>query len=121
VLKDKNWQEVLRDPSVLNADIRDTSSGHTAACKDPGCGNAGLINEDDSSVPAPDGPYAYLRKFREGQATRDGGAIEIVLDGDQLAANHEYFKFGARHSPDHRFEAWSADIKVRNITIRHGP
>jgi oligopeptidase B len=60
-----------------------------------------------------------LRKFREGgqhemfgRSARDGGEIEIVLDGDELAADHDYFKFGgARHSPDHRLEAWSADIK----------
>ncbi len=129
-LKDKNWQEVLRDPSVLNADIRgyleaendytDSLLGHTAGLqKSLVAEMRGRIKEDDSSVPAPDGPYAYLRKFREGgqhemfgRTPRDGGAIEIVLDGDQLAANHEYFKFGgARHSPDHRFEAWSADIK----------
>ena len=61
----------------------------------------GRIKEDDSSVPAPDGPYAYLRKFRDGgqhemfgRCPRDGGEIEIVLDGDKLAADHEYFKFG---------------------------
>ena len=43
---------------------------------------------------------------------RDGGEAEIVLDGDELAADHDYFKFGgARHSPDHRLEAWSADTK----------
>ena len=79
----------------------------------------GRIKEDDSSVPSPDGPFAYLRKFREGgqhemfgRTPRDGGEIEIVLDGDELAADHEYFKFGgARHSPDHKLEAWSADIK----------
>ncbi len=79
----------------------------------------GRIKEDDSSVPSPDGPYAYLRKFREGgqhemfgRMPRDGGETEIVLDGDALAADHEYFKFGgARHSPDHRLDAWSADIK----------
>jgi len=35
-----------------------------------------------------------------------------VLDGDKLAADHAYFKFGgSRHSPDHKLEAWSADIK----------
>ena len=129
-LKDKNWQEVLRDPSVLNADIRgyleaendytDSLLGHTAGLQKTLIAEMrGRIKEDDSSVPAPDGPYAYLRKFREGgqhemfgRTPRDGGATEIVLDGDQLAANHEYFKFGgARHSPDHRLEAWSADIK----------
>jgi len=129
-LKDKSWQEVLRDPSVLNADIRgyleaenaytDSLLGHTAGLQKTLVAEMrGRIKEDDSSVPAPDGPYAYMRKFREGgqhemfgRTPRNGGAIEIVLDGDRLAANHQYFKFGgARHSPDHRLEAWSADIK----------
>ena len=79
----------------------------------------GRIKEDDSSVPAPDGPFAYMGKFREGgqhelfgRTPRDGGDVEIILDGDALAAHHAYFKFGgARHSPDHRLEAWSADVK----------
>jgi len=79
----------------------------------------GRIKEDDSSVPSPDGAYAYLRKFREGgqhemfgRMPRNGGETEIVLDGDALAADHEYFKFGgARHSPDHKMQAWSADLK----------
>src|SRR6202022_1828324 len=74
----------------------------------------GRIKEDDSSVPAPDGPYAYMRKFREGgqhemygRTLRDGGEVEIVLDGDELSAKHDYFKFGgARHSPDHKLQAW---------------
>ena len=129
-LKDANWQEVLRDPSILNADIREyleaeneyTESllGHTADLQKTLVAEMrGRIKEDDSSVPAPDGPYAYLRKFREGgehemfgRSPRNGGEIEIVLDGDKLAADHEYFKFGgSRHSPDHRLEAWSADIK----------
>jgi oligopeptidase B len=137
-LKDPNWQEVLRDPSVLNADIREyleaengyTESllGHTADLQKTLVKEMrGRIKEDDSSVPAPDGPYAYLRKFREGgqhemfgRTPRNGGEVEIVLDGDALAANHEYFKFGgARHSPDHRLEAWSADIKGSEyFTIR---
>ena len=47
-----------------------------------------------------------------GRSPRDGGEAEIILDGDELAATHEYFKFGgARHSPDHRLQAWSADTK----------
>ena len=51
---------------------------------------------------------------------RDGGETEIMLDGDELAAKHDYFRFGgARHSPDHRLEAWSADIKGSEyFTIR---
>ena len=43
---------------------------------------------------------------------RNGGAEEIVLDGDQLAETCDYFKFGgSRHSPDHKLQAWSADTK----------
>ena len=129
-LKDTNWQEVLRDLGVLGADIRnyleaengytDSLLGHTASLQKALVAEMrGRIKEDDSSVPSPDGAYAYLRKFREGgqheqfgRMPRGGGDIQIVLDGDQLAADHEYFKFGgARHSPDHRLEAWSADIK----------
>jgi oligopeptidase B len=137
-LKDPNWQEVLRDPSGLDPDIRNhleaenvyTESllGHTAGLQKTLVAEMrGRIKEDDSSVPAPDGAYAYLRKFRDGgehemfgRRPRDGGEIEIVLDGDKLAADHEYFKFGgSRHSPDHRLEAWSADIKGSEyFTIR---
>jgi oligopeptidase B len=129
-LKDPDWQEVLRDPDVLDADIRgyleaendytESLLGHTASLQKTLVAEMrGRIKEDDSSVPAADGPYAYMRKFREGgehemfgRMPRDGGEVEIVLDGDQLAAAHEYFKFGgSRHSPDHRLVAWSSDIK----------
>jgi oligopeptidase B len=137
-LKDPNWQDVLRDPAVLDGDIRNYLEaenayterllGHTAPLQKKLVTELrGRIKEDDSSVPAPDGPYAYMRKFREGgqhemfgRVPRGGGETEIVLDGDALAANREYFKFGgARHSPDHRLEAWSADIKGSEyFTIR---
>ena len=129
-LKDDKWQEVLRDPSILDADIRkyleaenvytESLLGHTASLQKTLVGEMrGRIKEDDSSVPSPDGPYAYLRKFREGgqhemfgRTPRAGGEIEVVLDGDALAADHDYFRFGGnRHSPDHRLVAWSADVK----------
>jgi oligopeptidase B len=129
-LKDENWQEVLRDPQVLDADIRqvleaengyaDSLLGHTAPLQKTLVEEMrGRIKEDDSSVPSPDGPYAYFRKFREGgqhelfgRMPRHGGESHIVLDGDELAAAHDYFKFGgSRHSPDHKLVAWSADTK----------
>jgi oligopeptidase B len=137
-LKDANWQEVLRDPTVLNADIRhhleaenaytESLLGHTAPLQNKLVAEMrGRIKEDDSSVPSPDGPFAYFRKFREGgqhelfgRMPRDGGEAQIVLDGDALAESHDYFKFGgSRHSPDHRLVAWSADIKGSEyFTIR---
>jgi oligopeptidase B len=129
-LKDDNWQEVLREPAILDDDIRsyleaenaytESLLGHTAPLQKTLIAEMrGRIKEDDSSVPSPDGAYAYFRKYREGgqhelysRMPRDGGETAIILDGDELAATHEYFKFGgARHSPDHRLQAWSADIK----------
>ena len=129
-LKDANWQDVLRDPSLLDPDIRsyleaenaftESLLGHTAGLQKTLVAEMrGRIKEDDSSVPAPDGAFAYFRKFREGgqhemfgRMPRAGGESEILLDGDKLAANQKYFKFGGtRHSPDHRLQAWSADIK----------
>ncbi|HTO59629.1 MAG TPA: S9 family peptidase [Bradyrhizobium sp.] len=129
-LKDQNWQEVLRDPSVLDPDIRghleaensytESLLGHTAPLQKKLVAEMrGRIKEDDSSVPSPDGPFAYFRKYRAGgqhelfgRRPRNGGEETIVLDGDTLAKDHAYFKFGgSRHSPDHRLVAWSADIK----------
>ena len=137
-LKDANWQQVLHDPSALAPDIRahleaenaytESVLGHTDALQKVLVAEMrGRIKEDDSSVPSPDGPFAYFRKFREGgqhqligREPRGGGAGEFVLDGDALAAQHAFFQFGgARHSPDHALEAWSADTKGSEyFTIR---
>ncbi|MHC4055501.1 S9 family peptidase [Bradyrhizobium sp. 25ACV] len=129
-LKDAKWQEVLRDPKVLDPDIRkyldeenvytESLLGHTASLQKTLVREMrGRIKEDDSSVPSPDGPFAYFRRFREGgqhelfgRMPRDGGDGEIVLDGDALAKDHKYFRFGgSRHSYDHKLQAWSADTK----------
>ena len=129
-LKDPNWQEVLHDPKVLDPDIRtyleaenayaEHLLGHTAPLQKKLVKEMrARIKEDDSSVPSPDGAFAYFRRFREGgqhelfgRKPREGGAEKIVLDGDALAKDHGYFKFGgSRHSWDHRLQAWSADTK----------
>ena len=70
-LKDARWQEVLRDPSILDPDIRkyleaendytESLLSHTAPLQKKLVAEMrGRIKEDDSSVPAPDGPFAYL-------------------------------------------------------------
>ncbi|HEY4204760.1 MAG TPA: S9 family peptidase [Xanthobacteraceae bacterium] len=129
-LKDDNWQEVLREPQLLQPDIRayleaenaytDSVLGGTTPLQAKLVAEMrGRIKEDDSSVPSPDGPFAYLHKYREGgqheligRTPREGGDAHILLDGDALAKTSDYFKFGdSRHSPDHRLEAWSADTR----------
>ena len=67
-MKDDNWQKVLRDPWLLKADVREhltAENAYTAAMlastealqKTLFEEMKGRIKEDDSSVPAPDGPW----------------------------------------------------------------
>ena len=129
-LKDPNWQKVLREPALLDADIRtyleaenvfaEQLLGHTNALQKTLVAEMrGRVKEDDSSVPSPDGTFAYFSKYREGgqhplvgRMARDGGNEKLILDGDELARHSEYFQLrGSRHSPDHKLHAWSADDK----------
>ncbi len=85
----------------------------------------GRIKEDDSSVPAIDGEWAYYRRFRDGGEypllcrRRSGVAFEtspddehLLLDGDELGAGLSHFDMRkAAHSPDHRFVAYAVDDK----------
>lgn len=81
-LKDDNWQQVMRDPSVLRADVRayldeenayrEAMMASTAALQERIYQEMrGRTKEDDSSVPAPDGPWEYYRRFETG-ADRPG-------------------------------------------------
>ncbi|MCB8820094.1 S9 family peptidase [Microvirga rosea] len=137
-LKAENWKEVLKDPAALSREIRQCLERENAYAAEVFRGTEtlqdklvaemrGRIKEDDSSVPAPDGPYSYFTRYREGgqhpligRMRRDGSAETIMLDGDKEAEGHAFFDLGgADHSPDHRLMAWSADIKGSEyFTIR---
>src|SRR4051794_15593113 len=109
-LKAPNWQEVMREPGALDPAIRAyldaenayaaAATHHTEALQETLFAEMkGRIKEDDSSVPNPDGPYAYFTRYREGgqhpivcREPHDGGAAEIMLDGDALAAGKAYFR-----------------------------
>jgi oligopeptidase B len=129
-LKADNWQEVMHDPSLLPQDIRDyleaenkyheAEMADTAALQDKLFAELkGRIKEDDSSVPAPDGPYLYYSSTVTGgqyplvcRKLRDGSADQVLFDGNALAAGHDYFSFGGVSiSPDHSKAAWSYDNK----------
>ncbi|WP_108817691.1 S9 family peptidase [Pseudovibrio sp. Alg231-02] len=142
-LRADNWQEVMRDPTLLDPEIRayleaenaytesemeDTEELQKALFAEL----KGRIKEDDSSVPSPDGEYAYATKFVEGgqhpkfvRSKRDGSDPIVLVDGDLEADGKAYFKFGgASHSDDHRYLAWAYDdkgseyytLKVRDTT-----
>jgi oligopeptidase B len=128
-MRDDNWQEVLRDPKLLRADIRTHLEAENAYTKAMLAGTEdlqaqlfaemkGRIREDDSSVPAPDGPFDYYSRYEIGaehpiHARRPRGADgpeEVLLDEDALAKGKAFFQVGAAHqSPDHALYAWASD------------
>jgi len=129
-LRADNWQEVMRDPSTLAADIRDyleAENAYTAAtmADTEALQEAlykemkGRIKEDDSTVPAPDGDYAYFTSYVMGgqhprlcREPRAGGEPSVLLDGDALAAGKPFFSLGGSSwSHDHRLLAYAFDDK----------
>ena len=144
-LRADNWQDVFRDPSLLDPAIRahlEAENAYQAAMMaDTGelrktlfAEMKGRIKEDDSSVPMKDGPFAYGSSFKKGgeqpryfRTPRDGGAEDIILDGDAEAEGKAYFRIGdVDHSPDHRRLLWACDdkgsefytIRVRDLASR---
>jgi len=129
-LRADNWQEVFKDPGTLDPAIRahlEAENAYQAAMLGD---EAELrkrlfeemkarIKEDDSSVPMKDGPFAYGSSYKKGgeqprffRTPRDGGAEEIILDGDLEAEGKAYFRIGGSdHSSDHRRLIWSFDDK----------
>ncbi|MCB1744507.1 MAG: S9 family peptidase, partial [Gammaproteobacteria bacterium] len=144
-LKDENWQQVMKDPSLLRQDIREYLEAENQYAQSVLDGLQGLqqtlfdefkgrIKEDDSSVPEPDGPWAYYQRYRTGgehpvMCRRPSDRLDedastsieqVLLDGDRMAEGHAYFRFGAcEHSPDHRLMGYSLDLNGSEIyTIR---
>jgi oligopeptidase B len=136
-LKDDSWREVMRDPTQLRADIRahlEAENAHTRArLETPTTAlqeklfeeMKGRILENDSSVPAIDGEWAYYRRFRTGGEypiiarrpaahayDNDPAHEQLLLDGDALAKGNAFFDMRkASHSPDHRLIAYAIDDK----------
>ena len=129
-LKDPDWQRVMRDPAVLDPEIRaylEAENEYKDAFLAPYADlraalydeMRGRIKEDDSTVPAPDGNWLYYVRHVEGgehpvhcRAPRNGdGAEEVLLDGNREAEGKRYFRIAAcRHSPDHRRLAYATDV-----------
>jgi oligopeptidase B len=141
-LRAENWQEVFKDSSVLDPEIRKhleaENAYHSAMMEDTAALRdelfaemKGRIKEDDSTVPYKDGPYAYGTSYKTGgeqprffRTPRDGGEETILLDGDREAEGKSYFDLSsASQSPDHRRLIWGFDdkgseffsLKVRNL------
>lgn len=132
-LRDDNWQEVMREPEVLDADIRamlEAENAYVGEVMAPLRAlqtriydeMRGRIKEDDSSPPEKDGPWFYYVRYREGgqypvyarrpadETGEISGDEQILLDGDAEAQGIEYYDLGAViQSPDHRYLAYAVD------------
>lgn len=129
-MRDDNWQAMFKDPSLLDKAIRihleaenfyqqEAMADTEALQKTLFAEMRGRIKEDDSSVPAPDGPWLYGVRYVTGgeqpkyfRIPRAGGGEKIMLDGDHEAEGKPYFRLaGTAHSPDHAAMIWGYDDK----------
>lgn len=77
-MKDDNWQAVLKDPSLIKADVKAHLTEENAYREAVMASTLpmqaamfeemkGRIKEDDSSVPSPDGRWEYFTEYRTGE------------------------------------------------------
>ncbi len=133
-----NWQEVMRNPSALDAEIRAYLDAENAFADAALADTAALQNTlfeemkarlkpDDRTVPSPDGEFEYFSSFAAGgqyprlcRRPRGGGEETILIDGNAEASGKTYWDLGAAsHSPDHTLVAYSTDDKGSELyTVR---
>jgi oligopeptidase B len=117
-LREKENPEVISHLNAENAFTEnwfaDTKSLEAKLYKDI----LGFINEDDESVPYPDGAYVYGRRIKKGQqyptyfrAPRSDPSRETVyLDADAMGKNEKFFSIGdVEISPNDGLLAFSTD------------
>ena len=129
-LRAANWQAVMRDPAVLDPEIRAHLEAENAYTQGVTAETEALqqllfaemkgrIKEDDATVPAPDGAFSYYTRFVTGgqhplfcRMPRSGGGEQLLIDGNALARDHAYFRIAnVSHSPDHTLIAYAVDTK----------
>lgn len=150
-MKPQNWRAVLRDPGALATDLRDWLEAENAYAHEVLAPAAPLadvlfaemksrIKSDDSSVPAPDGPFEYWRDYADGaqhprrwRRPRAGGPAELLLDEDAEAVGKAYYDVGAAtHTSDHSRFVWAEDdqgseyyrLKIKDLAtgaVTEGP
>lgn len=128
-LRAKNWQDVIRDPSVLDSEIRtylDAENAYTNrtlaplnALADTLVGEMrARIREDDSSVPVPVDEYRYYLRYNDGgqhplycRTKGDDGAEEVLLDADAESAGEAFYRVSMFIvSDDHTRFAYGVDL-----------
>lgn len=134
-MKDDNWQAVLRDPTLIKADVKEHLEAENAYREAMMASTLplqaamfeemkGRIKEADSSVPSPDGAWEYFVEYRVGEQhprymrrSRGGaGEARLLLDANVLAEGKAYSEVSsAAHSPDHALFAYAEDAQGSEV------
>lgn len=137
-MKDDNWQKVLRDPSLIKADVKEHLTAENAYTKAMLASTEplqaamfeemkGRIKQDDASVPAPDGAWEYYTRFETGaqhpihaRKPRAGGAEQVLLNEETESKGKAFYQVGAAgHSPDHKLYAFAVDEQGSEVYRIH--
>ena len=134
-MKDDNWQAVLRDPTLIKAEVKEHLEAENAYREAMMVSTLplqtamfdemkGRIKEADSSVPSPDGAWEYYVEYRTGdqhprymRRMRGGaGDARLLLDANALAEGKAYSEVSAAsHSPDHALFAYAEDAQGSEV------
>ena len=118
-LREKNSPEVIRHLEAENAYTESVMAPTKPLQEKLYKEILGRIKETDISAPARHGPYFYYTRTEQGRQypiycrrVRGSDDEEVLVDANELAKGHAYFKIGAmKPSPDHRLLAYSTDVK----------
>lgn len=136
-LRAKNWQDVMRNPELLAPDIKlyldqentyaDTMLKHTQTLQKTLFQEMkGRIQEDESSIPEPEGKYEYYARFEKAaqyplycrkkrnrsKNLQDRSCEEVLFDFNAMGKKHVYFDMGGvARSFSHQYMAYAIDAK----------
>ncbi len=126
-IKQKNWQEVLKNPTKLNDEVANYLTEENAFVKEQLKEKEqletevfqelkGRIKDKDSSVPLKDGAYYYFSEYEEGseypsfKRTNSTNAVETIFNAQKKSEGEKFFNLASVcHSHDHRFIAYNID------------
>ena len=126
-IKQKNWQEVLKNPTKLNDEVANYLTEENAFVKEQLKEKKqleteifqelkGRIKDKDSSVPLKDGAYYYFSEYEGGseypsfKRTNSTDVVETIFNAQKKSEGEKFFNLASVcHSHDHRFIAYNID------------
>ena len=126
-IKQKNWQEVLKNPKKLNDEVANYLTEENAFVKEQLKEKEqleteifqelkGRIKDKDSSVPLKDGAYYYFSEYEGGseypsfKRTNSTDVVETIFNAQKKSEGEKFFNLASVcHSHDHRFIAYNID------------